>query len=75
MSNLLKDRYNRLALEELAEDIQLVYRDFQVEEFLDSIFDETWNDLELKDRVYRISKNWDVIYQPIIRKPSELLIR
>lgn len=56
MLNLLKDRYNRLALEELAEDIQLVYRDFQVEEFLDSIFDETWNELELKDRVYRISK-------------------
>jgi len=53
----LKDRYNHESLRELALDIQSVYNAFQVDEFLKSTMDETWDDLEFKGRVYQISVN------------------
>lgn len=57
MSNLLKNMYNHESLRELALDIQSVYSSFQVEEFLQSTMDETWDGLELKARVRQISVN------------------
>ena len=54
---LIKDRYNYESLRELALDIQSNYSPFNVEAFLASTLDETWDNLELKDRVYKISEN------------------
>ena len=42
--------YSPEALRKVALDLQSVYPPFQVEEFLNSIFDETWGSLELKAR-------------------------
>jgi len=57
MPELLKNMFNYQSLRELAVDLQSVYNPFQIDEFLKSIMDETWDDLELKDRVYRVSVN------------------
>lgn len=38
----------------VALDIQPVYGSFEVDEFLKSTVDDTWEALELKDRIYRI---------------------
>ena len=53
----IKNYYNHEVLSELALDIQSAYNAFQVDEFLKSTIDETWKDLELKDRIYKISVN------------------
>lgn len=57
MSNLLKDMYNHKSIHKLAADIKAVYNDFQAEEFIKSVMDETWESLELKARVRQISTN------------------
>jgi len=57
MPDLLKNVYNYESLRELALDIQSVYNAFQVDGFLQSTMDGTWDDLELKDRIYQISIN------------------
>ncbi|MDR1690280.1 MAG: DNA alkylation repair protein [Candidatus Methanoplasma sp.] len=55
MPDLLKDMFNQDSLRKLALDVQTVYGDFQADEFLRSAMDETWDDLELKARVRRVS--------------------
>ncbi len=55
MSNLLKNMFNYESLHEVALAIQSVYQSFQVDEFLTSIMDETWDGLELKARGRKIS--------------------
>jgi len=55
MPELIKNRYNRESLSKVALDIQSVYSPFQAEAFLKSTIDETWNGLELKDRIHRVS--------------------
>lgn len=57
MPDSFKNIYNRESLRELAMDIQSVYDEFQVDEFLETTMDETWKDLELKDRIIQISVN------------------
>ena len=57
MPDLIKNIYNYESLCKLALDIQSVYGAFQVDEFLKSTMDETWKDLELKDRIVQISVN------------------
>ena len=57
MSELLKNMYNHESLSELAWDIQSVYTPFQIEQFLKSTMDNTWDNLELKGRVRQISIN------------------
>ena len=57
MADLLKNMFNHESLHEIAFAIQSVYSSFQVDEFLKSTMDETWNDLELKARVRKISIN------------------
>ena len=44
-------------LRKVALDIQSVYGQFQVDDFVKSIMDETWDGLELKDRTYKVSFN------------------
>ena len=57
MPDLLKNMYNHSSLRELALDIQSVYKEFQADSFLESTFDEMWDNLELKARVRQISTN------------------
>ena len=55
MAELLKNMFNYYTLSEVGRTIQAVYPSFPVEEFLASTMDETWEDLELKARVRKIS--------------------
>ena len=57
MSDLLKNMYNREYLHRLATTIQAEYSSFEVEEFIESIMDETWANLELKGRIRQITVN------------------
>ena len=54
MADLLKDRLNHESLREFALIIQSAYNSFQVDEFLKSVMDETWDSLELKARGRKI---------------------
>ena len=53
----LKNKLNHELLRKLALDIQSVYNPFQVDAFLKSTMDKTWDGLELKDRVYKVTGN------------------
>lgn len=57
MAEAMKNMYNRESLRKLALDIKSVYSEFQAEEFLQSVMNEKWADLELKDRTNQISIN------------------
>jgi len=46
--------YNRETLSKFAADIQSIHKSFQVDDFMNSVMDETWADLELKDRGRKI---------------------
>ena len=56
MADSIKGIYNHESLSKVASDIQAVYTPFQIDSFLKSTMDETWDDLELKNRIYRISE-------------------
>ena len=49
--------YNHEYLHKLATDIQSVYKPFETDEFVKSIMDETWDNLELKGRMRQITIN------------------
>ena len=56
MPEPLKNMYNSESLGEFAGEIKSVYPSFLEEEFLKSVMDETWEELELKARGRRISE-------------------
>jgi 3-methyladenine DNA glycosylase AlkC len=53
----LKNMLNFQSLREFAETIKTVHATFEVEEFLKSTIDETWEDLELKARGRQVTLN------------------
>ena len=55
MADSIKSIYNYELLHKVAVDIKFIYSPFCVDDFLKSTMDETWVDLEIKDRIYRIS--------------------
>lgn len=55
MAALLKDMFNQDSISELSEKIQSVYNTFQKDDFMNSVMDETWDDLELKARCRKIT--------------------
>ncbi|MCL2244635.1 MAG: DNA alkylation repair protein [Treponema sp.] len=57
MPESFKNFYNQKSLRKLAADIQSVYGAFQADMFIKSTMDKTWDDLELKSRIYQISRN------------------
>ncbi len=58
MPELLKDRfYNRDSINALALSFRDVYPSFQVDDFINDVIDGTWDDLELKARMHRITIN------------------
>jgi len=57
MPDLLKHMYNPESLKKLALDMQAAYSPFEVDAFLASTMDKTWDSLELKARSRQISLN------------------
>ena len=57
MAEAFKNFYNEETLRGFASDIQAVHPSFQVDEFLKSTMDETWDGLELKARIRQITMN------------------
>ena len=57
MADLLKDMYNHNTLHDLAQKLRSVYQPFEVNDFLESTMDETWDELALKARVRKITVN------------------
>jgi len=55
MAEQLKNLYSKLFIEKLANKLFLTYADFQKEDFINSIFDTTWETLELKQRMRHIA--------------------
>ena len=55
MAEQLKYLYNQKFIDQLATCINNYYKDFEKEKFTSSIFDSTWDDLELKQRMRHIS--------------------
>ena len=57
MADLLKDEFSKDYIYKLATNIQGVYEQFPVEDFVSSVMDETWSVLELKNRMRQITVN------------------
>lgn len=58
MAELMKNKfYNYDSLRDLALRIQTVYSPFHLDEFINDIMDETWEHLELKARIHKITLN------------------
>lgn len=57
MAELLKNKYNYKSLYKLALSIKEVYDLFQVDDFVNSIINETWDELNLKARMRSIAIN------------------
>lgn len=58
MPELMKNKYyNYNSLRELALSFRAVYPSFQVDDFLNDLIDETWDSLELKARMRKITIN------------------
>lgn len=57
MAEAIKNIYNYESLHKLAMDIKSAYSEFQADEFLQSVMDETWEKLEFKNRITQISVN------------------
>ena len=55
MAEPFKNMFNRDSLSEFARSIQTVYSPFQADAFVASIMDETWDQLELKARIRKIT--------------------
>ena len=55
MAEQLKNLYSKEFIEKLANKLFLIYSDFQKENFINSIFDTTWENLELKQRMRHIA--------------------
>jgi 3-methyladenine DNA glycosylase AlkC len=55
MAELLKNLYSKEFIEKLSNKLLSIYPDFKKEKFINSIFDNTWQDLELKARMRHIS--------------------
>ena len=56
MREPLKDMYNKDFLRSFAERVQSVYEDFNIEGFIATAMDETWEGLKLKARMRRITE-------------------
>ena len=56
MPEPIKNRFNSETIRQLATDIQTIYHSFQIEEFLQSVITDNWDNLELKERIHQISK-------------------
>ncbi len=75
MSDLLKDSYNKKYIQKLSESISTHYPSFDNSKFIKSIFDNTWESLELKERMRHISKTLGKFLPQDYKKSIEILIK
>jgi len=57
MPEPLKNAYNPESVRRIALDFQKAYSSFPVDDFVSSTLDETWEGLELKERIRQITEN------------------
>ena len=73
MAKLLKDLYNKEYLDIVICEIQKVYKEFDDKSFLSSIFDKSWKEKELKQRMRHISTYMGLFLPFTYEKNIELL--
>lgn len=55
MAELLKNVYTKEYISNLAKKLKEEFQEFEDEKFMEAIFDNTWQDLELKERIRHIA--------------------
>ena len=73
MAEQLKNLYSKEFIEKLSNEIYLIYPDFQKENFINSIFDSSWQNLELKLRMRHIAINLNKFLPFSYKKQLEIL--
>lgn len=63
MAEALKDIYNKEFLDNFAEKVYSAYNDFNKKAFIDTVMDDSWDELKLKERIRKITKSLG-IYLP-----------
>ena len=56
MAEALKNMYNKEFLRQFSEKVHIAYEIFDVEEFIITTIDDTWDELKLMDRIRKITK-------------------
>lgn len=74
MAELLKKVYTKNYVENLALKIKENYIDFDINSFIDTVFDENWKELELKERMRRISICFNDFLPMEYNKQLEILV-
>jgi len=69
----LKNTLNQELIRKLSLDIQSIYNPFQVQDFIKSIMDENWDNLELKDRIYKIAVHLGTYLPPDYKTAISIL--
>ena len=65
MADLLKDMYNEEVIDSLIKLIEGVYPEFESTTFKGSVFEDTWDNLELKERMHHIAlKLYETLDKP-----------
>lgn len=75
MAALLKDLYHQNYIENVSNNISLVYSDFKQDDFINSIFCSDWKNKELKQRMRHISKTLGIFLPQEYKKAVEILMR
>lgn len=57
MAEALKDMYSKEFLDNFAERVYSAYNDFDKKAFIDTVMDESWDELKLKERIRKITKS------------------
>ena len=73
MAEQLKNLYSKEFIEKLSNKLLSIYSDFKKENFINSIFDNTWQDLELKARMRHIALILHKYLPLIYKKQLEIL--
>ena len=73
MAEQLKNLYSKEFIQKLANKLFLTYSDFQKENFINSIFDTTWETLELKQRMRHIANTLNKYLPFTYKKQLEIL--
>ena len=73
MAELLKNHYNKNLIHRLSGEIKQVYHQFNEKKFVQDIFDEFWEEKELKQRMRHISEGLRVNLPHDYRKALEIL--
>ncbi|QKF67710.1 3-methyladenine DNA glycosylase [Arcobacter venerupis] len=73
MAEQLKNLYSKEFIEKLANKLSLTYSNFEKENFINSIFDASWEELELKARMRHIALTLNKYLPLTYKKQVEIL--